>query len=508
MAKILVSACLAGDACRYDGKDNGVDPIARWVEEGWAIPFCPECEGGLPTPRDPCEIKVVKGQEKVYNKRNEDFTAFYEKGAAAALACAQKNGCHCAVLKAKSPSCGNTQRYDGTFTKTLVEGSGITAALLKKHGIHVVDEIQLPKEISRIQEIYMENKIKLGVVFGGQSGEHEVSRVSAYNVLQVIDKEKYAITCIGITKAGKWMIYKGPDESIKDGSWERDEANLMVDFSLFTDPIITDIDVFFPVLHGPMGEDGTIQGVFEMLQKPYVGCGVLASSVGMDKVVSKIVFEAAGIPVTPYVAFKKRQWAKNAQAIVADIEENLKYPAFVKPVNMGSSVGISKAHNREELMSGIEDALKYDSKILVETFIDGREVECAVLEEDGEIKTTWPGEVIASKEFYDYEAKYADNQDSRIEIPAQIGEDLLVKIREYAAKAFEAIDGSGLTRVDFFVERKTDAIIINEVNTLPGFTNISMYPKMWENMGLTYEDLVEKIIQSAARKRDTAYTLA
>lgn len=353
----------------------------------------------------------------------------------------------------------------------------------------------------------MEEKTVLGVVFGGQSGEHEVSRVSAYNVLNVIDQNVYAITCIGITKQGKWMIYNGPWEKIKDGSWEWDTANLNADFSLFTDPVITDIDIFFPVLHGPMGEDGTVQGVFEMLGKPYVGCGVLASSVGMDKVASKILFESAGIPVTPYVWFRQHRWETEADAIVAEIESKLGYPAFVKPVNMGSSVGISKAHDRAELVAGIETALHYDYKVLVESFIDGREIECAVLEEQGVISTAIPGEIIASKEFYDYEAKYADDQDSRIVIPAELPEAVLDQVREYAVKAFEVIDGSGLSRVDFFTTRADNSVIINEVNTLPGFTNISMYPKMWDNMGVGYKELVERLIRSAARKRDTAYTM-
>lgn len=504
--KILVSACLAGEPCRYDGRANPHPQVIKWVQEGRAIPVCPEQAGGLPTPRLPCEIMMVSDVQKVYNVKNEDCTLPFVEGAQYAFALARKHGCQKAVLKAKSPSCGYGQIYDGSFSGTLVKGIGITAALLEEKGITVMTEESLPEKPLN-QEAFMENKIKLGVVFGGQSGEHEVSRVSAYNVLQVINTAKYDITCIGITKQGVWMIYKGPYTRIKDGSWEQDDENLKKEFSLFHDPEITGIDIFYPILHGPMGEDGTIQGVFEMMGKPYVGCGVLASSVGMDKVVSKILFESAGIPVTPYVCFKKRQWDQNQDAILTKIEEKLGYPAFVKPVNMGSSVGISKAHNQDELVAGIIEALRYDQKILVEAFIDGREIECAVLEDEGIIKTTIPGEVVASKEFYDYEAKYSDDQDSEVIIPAPISEALLNKVREYAAIAFEAIDGSGLSRVDFFVTRGSGEIIINEVNTLPGFTNISMYPKMWENMGMDYAELVEKIICSAGRKRDTEYTL-
>ena len=352
----------------------------------------------------------------------------------------------------------------------------------------------------------MKNKTQLGLVFGGQSGEHEVSRVSAYNVLQVINDEKYEVTRIGITKSGAWAIYTGNDEKIKDGSWETDGEFCHWDFSLFKE--LGHIDVFFPVLHGPMGEDGTIQGVFEMLGKPYVGCGVLASSVGMDKVFSKIVFEKAGIPVGPYLYFTKAMWTANQSEWVQKIETQLGYPNFIKPANMGSSVGISKAHDQKELLTGIDEALRYDTKILVESNIDGREIECAVLEEHGQIQTTIPGEIIASKEFYDYEAKYADDQDSEIVIPALLSEELTNKIRDYAVDAFTAINGSSLSRIDFFVTRDTQEILINEVNTLPGFTNISMYPKMWAHMGVDYPQLVERIIQSATKKIKTDYTKA
>lgn len=346
----------------------------------------------------------------------------------------------------------------------------------------------------------MEKKINLGIVFGGQSGEHEVSRASACNVIEVIDKEKYDITLIGITKDGDWKVYTGDYKNIKDGSWEQDTDKIHADFSIFHDPIIQDVDVFFPVLHGPMGEDGTIQGLFELMNKPYVGCGVLASAAGMDKVASKMLFESAGIPVGPYVYFKRRDWEKDPDSIIDDIAGR-GFPVFIKPSNMGSSVGISKAHNKEEFIDGVNEALRYDHKIVVEGFLNAREIECAVLEENGEIKAAIPGEVVASKEFYDYEAKYSDNQDSKIVIPAQISDALLEKIREYAIKAFEVIDGSSLSRVDFFVTRATYNIYINEINTMPGFTNISMYPKMWENMGVSYAELVEKLIQGAAVKR-------
>lgn len=496
---IIVSACLAGVPCRYDGKDNLVPELKALVEKGQGVTVCPECLGGLKIPRKPCEIRVVNGLLKVYNIENEDKTKAFEAGAERALAVAKRLGATLAVLKAKSPSCGHGHIYDGTFKKQLICRDGVTAALFKKNGLRVLTE----KEWSTYnlkEDSTMEKKFNLGVVFGGQSGEHEVSRVSACNVIEVIDKEKYDVTLIGITKNGEWKIYNGDYKKIKDGSWEEDTDKIHANFSIFEDPIIQGIDAFFPVLHGPMGEDGTIQGLFEMMNKPYVGCGVLASAAGMDKVASKMLFESVGIPVGPYIHFKRGTWEKDQQSIVDDIT-NRGYPVFIKPSNMGSSVGISKAHNEAEFIDGVNKALGYDNRILVEGFLNAREIEVAVLEENGEIKASIPGEVVASKEFYDYEAKYSDDEDSKIVIPAQINDKLLEQIREYAIKAFEAIDGSGLSRVDFFVTRATYQIYINEINTMPGFTNISMYPKMMENMGVSYAELVEKLIQSAAVKR-------
>ncbi|PKM48762.1 MAG: D-alanine--D-alanine ligase A, partial [Firmicutes bacterium HGW-Firmicutes-6] len=278
--------------------------------------------------------------------------------------------------------------------------------------------------------------------------------------------------------------------------------NLTADFSIFSHPEITKIDVFFPVLHGPMGEDGTIQGVFEMLNKPYVGCGVLSSAVGMDKVFSKIMFQSVGIPTGKYIYFRENDWNRDADAKIAEIENDLGYPIFVKPANMGSSVGISKAHDRTELIAAIKEAFVYDNKLILEDFVKGREIECAVLEVEDVIRASIPGEVIPSKEFYDYEAKYSATEDSKVVIPANLSPEVTEKVRNYAIKAFEAIEGSGLTRVDFFVT-DDERILINEVNTLPGFTNISMYPKMWEATGIGYIELVDLIIASAKRKRTT-----
>ncbi len=345
-------------------------------------------------------------------------------------------------------------------------------------------------------------KLNIGVVFGGQSGEHEVSRVSAYNVLKVINKDKYDIVIIGISKKGKWYLYSGNIEKIKDGSWEEDTTHLIQEFSIFDHPEMKKIDVFFPVLHGPMGEDGTIQGVFEMLNKPYVGCGVLGSAVGMDKVFSKIMFESVGIPTGKYRYFRMTDWKKDPTALIKKMENDLGYPIFVKPANMGSSVGINKAHNQNELKKAIEEAFKYDNKIILEMFIKGKEIECGVLNDNGILRASIAGEIIPSKEFYDYEAKYSDTEDSRAVIPAEISDDLMEKIRKYAILAFEGIEAAGLSRVDFFIT-DNDEIVINEVNTLPGFTNISMYPKMWEATGISYSELVDKIIKTANRKRST-----
>ena len=253
----------------------------------------------------------------------------------------------------------------------------------------------------------------------------------------------------------------------------------------------------FTIFHGPNGEDGTIQGLFEILDLPYVGCGVLASANGMDKIASKHLFQQAGIPQVPFVPFVKADFKKSPEAIYNRIEGTLRYPVFVKPANMGSSVGISKATNREELTTAIEEALKYDRRIVVEQGIDAREVEVAVLGND-EVNTSVVGEVVKQAGFYDYNEKYINNT-TTLQIPAAIPEEVSAKIREYAETAFRAIDGSGLTRCDFFLT-ETQEVFINEVNTMPGFTQFSMYPKLWEAMGISYKDLVEELIRLALKR--------
>lgn len=339
-------------------------------------------------------------------------------------------------------------------------------------------------------------KTNVGILFGGKSKEHEVSLLSAANVMAAMDPEKYNITPIGIDKEGNWYLYTGNWENIPNGSWLQDRANLQGNFSLFHHEVIQSIDVFFPVLHGPNGEDGTVQGLLRLLNKPFVGCDVLASAVGMDKVVCKKIFRDAGIPQGNFVDTVLSKWDKDPNGFIEEVQREIGYPCFVKPANMGSSVGISKAHNREELIGGIKEAFLYDRKILVEANIDCREIECAVLgNEDPQASVL--GEIIPSKEFYDYQSKYEDGDKSALIIPAPLPEETTEKIRSYAVKAFRAIDGRGLSRVDFFVEKSTGEVFINEINTMPGFTNISMYPKLWEKTGINYHDLIVKLIEFA-----------
>ncbi len=329
--------------------------------------------------------------------------------------------------------------------------------------------------------------IKLGVIYGGISTEKEVSEMSAKSVLENLNKEKYEIHEIFINQYGKWF-------EVKDN--KKEEIYNLIWY-------LKELDAVFPVLHGKYGEDGTIQGMLEMLQVPYVGCGVLASSVGMDKVYTKMIFEKAGIPQAPYIYIRKQN---DVYKIINDnfeeeelkfktITSKLKFPVFVKPSNSGSSVGVKKATNVDELKKAIENAGQYDNKILVEQGIDGKEVECAVLDEN-EIIASTVGEIMPAEEFYSFDAKY-NIPESKTIIPANIDEKQIEEIRKLAIKAFKAIDGKGLSRVDFFVEKDTNKIYINEINTMPGFTKISMYPKLFENVGIQYSYLLDKLIENA-----------
>lgn len=344
--------------------------------------------------------------------------------------------------------------------------------------------------------------LKLGVIFGGMSTENEVSVVSGKNVLENLDLEKYEVYPIYITKKGDWYKYIGEykDLTMNEEPKSKEKIENVMEY-------LKQFDVVFPVLHGLFGEDGTVQGLLELLKIPYVGCKVLASSIGMDKVYAKIVFEKAGINQTKsiyirryndkYIYIKENfdEDVLNIKQICEKLQQKLKYPIYVKPSNSGSSVGVSKTKNEEELETAIKEAAKYDKKILIEEGIDGKEVECAVLgNEDvlaGEI-----GEIMAADEFYSYDAKY-NNAESKTIIPADISKETTQEIKKLAIKAYKAIDGKGLSRVDFFVENQTGKIYLNEINTMPGFTQISMYPKMMESFGIKYKQLLDKLVELA-----------
>ena len=348
-------------------------------------------------------------------------------------------------------------------------------------------------------------KKKVAVIFGGRSTEHEVSRISAYSIIKNIDRELFDIVMIGVTKQGEWLPYNGDIEALPDGSWEK-SAN-PTGCSTLTKGIeaIETCDVILPVLHGQNGEDGTVQGLFELMDLPYVGCGVFASAACMDKVYTKIIFEKAGIPQAKYIYIKRENDGYNSindkfEEEKLDLEKIIKeigFPMFVKPSNSGSSVGVKKATNREELKMAIENAGKYDRKILVEQGINAKEVECAVLD-DKEVKASTVGEIQAAEEFYSFDAKY-NMPESKTIIPAEIKEEQIETIRKLAIKAFKAIDGKGLARVDFFIDKETEKIYINEINTMPGFTKISMYPKLFEAVGISYSDLLDKLVQNALK---------
>ena len=345
-------------------------------------------------------------------------------------------------------------------------------------------------------------KEKIGVIFGGMSTENEVSVVSGESILNNLDRKKYEVFPIYIDKQGNWWKYIENTKKREFG----EEVEIKERIENFVE-YLKNLDVIFPVLHGLYGEDGTIQGLFELLKIPYVGCKVLASSVGMDKVYTKIVFEKAGLNQTPYEYVRKYKdnyiyVDKDFNESIITVEEiaekaikNLKFPMFVKPSNSGSSVGVRKAENEKELIENIEYASGFDNKVLIEQGINGREIECAVLGNE-EVIASCIGEIKAADEFYSYDAKYK-NEESKTEIPADLPEEISEEIRKLAIKAFKAIDGKGLSRVDFFVENETNKIYINEINTLPGFTSISMYPKMFEASGISYKELLTKLIELA-----------
>ena len=368
----------------------------------------------------------------------------------------------------------------------------------------------------------MKKKIRLGLLFGGRSGEHEVSLTSAASVLRALDPEKYEVVPIGITREGGWRV--GPSARQLLSSSPRllpailengkpvtasvdptQPALVALNSSSATGESAPAVDVVFPLLHGTFGEDGTVQGLLELAGIPYVGAGVLGSAAGMDKDVMKKLFRDAGLPVVPWVLVMRGEWESNPARARKLIEEKIRYPLFVKPANLGSSVGISKVRKSKELRAALDLAGRYDRKILVEKGVEGREIECALLGNDCPVASV-PGEIIPVNEFYDYEAKYV-KKGSELIIPAKLTPAQTERVEELAVRAFQAIDCAGMARVDFLLARKTGKIFVNEINTIPGFTPISMYPKLWEASGLAYSNLLDRLIELALeRQRDKGRT--
>lgn len=358
------------------------------------------------------------------------------------------------------------------------------------------------------------NKKRIGIVFGGRNTEHEVSLKSARSVMEALDKEKYEVIPLGITKEGRWVWDGDPLLALEQSAdphllaHEPEPGVVAQTSALATTPgrlpgdvaPVEHVDVILPILHGLNGEDGTLQGMLELAGVAYAGCGVLASAVGMDKGLMKAAFAAAGLPQVPYVLLRRHDWTQDPIAVLEHIEASLRYPVFTKPANAGSSVGIAKCGNREELRAGLELAARHDRRIIVEQGISVREIEVAVLGND-EPEASICGEVVPANEWYDYADKYIDGRTAYL-IPAPLDATTSERIRHMAIDAFRAIDGAGLARVDFLLERETGAVFLNEVNTLPGFTAGSMYPKLWEATGLPYGALLDRIVELAIERHE------
>lgn len=345
-------------------------------------------------------------------------------------------------------------------------------------------------------------KIKLAIIFGGKSAEHEVSVISARNILKAIDKNKYSITLVGIDKNGNWISFNQKELLNSDAFLGKTVNDLVIPFTKdkkfylkFGKTKNKNIDVVFPVLHGPFGEDGTIQGLFKIYGVPFVGPSVLGSAVGMDKDVSKKLLKEAGLPVGKFLVYEALE--KNKISF-EEVERILSLPLFVKPANLGSSVGISKIRDEKEFKKAIGIAFSYDNKIIIEEFIKGKEIECSVLGNENPIAST-VGEIIPSHDFYSYEAKYLDEKGATMSIPANISEKLVKEFQSLAIKTFKTLCCEGMSRVDFFLT-ENDKIFVNEVNTIPGFTSISMYPKLWEKSGIPYSKLIDRLIDLAINR--------
>lgn len=349
-------------------------------------------------------------------------------------------------------------------------------------------------------------KLTLAILFGGASSEHDVSCVSAKGIISNINKEKYNIVMLGITKNGEWYLFDDDTELLPDDKWLASpsikKAYIAPDSKIHgivcEDGTHIKLDVVFPVLHGKNGEDGTVQGLFQLAQIPFVGCDATSSGSCMDKTVTNAVADAFGIEQAKWCSFTGFEYRRNTEQCIGAAVEKLGFPIFVKPANAGSSVGISKAHNEDELKAGIETALKEDKKVVLEEFVDGFEVECAVLGNDEPIAAE-VGQIIAAAEFYDFDAKY-NNPESELHIPALISEEKRNEVRSMALKAYKALGCEGLSRCDFFVAKKDQRVLMNEINTIPGQTPISMYPKLFEAVGVPYDELIDRLIELAIER--------
>jgi D-alanine-D-alanine ligase len=348
-----------------------------------------------------------------------------------------------------------------------------------------------------------QKKLRVGVIFGGRSGEHEVSLASAASVIRALDAEKYEAVPIGITKDGRWLVGGGAQKLLADVLKSGERVSLPPDPTAASlvpltpssgRPSVT-VDVMFPVLHGTFGEDGTVQGLLELAGLPYVGAGVLASAVGMDKDVQKRLFAEAGLPIVPFLAVRRSEWERERVKVLRAIKKKFRFPLFVKPATLGSSVGMTRVKAAHALGAAIDTAAEFALKILVEKAVTAREIEVSVLGND-DIRASIPGEILPHREFYDYAAKYLE-QGTRLLIPAPLKKKQVATFQDYAVRAFRAIDGTGMARCDFFLENRTGKIFVNELNTIPGFTSISMYPKMWEASGLPYPKLIDRLIELA-----------
>jgi D-alanine-D-alanine ligase len=360
-------------------------------------------------------------------------------------------------------------------------------------------------------------RMRVGILYGGRSGEHEVSLASAASVIRALDPEKYDVVPIGITKDGRWLVGRGAHTMLAEVLKEGERVSLPADptsaalvrLAQGTEHRSVEVDVMFPVLHGTFGEDGTVQGLFELAGLPYVGAGVLASAVGMDKDVQKRLFEQAGLPIVPFLAIRRSEWGQQRQAILRLIKRKFRFPLFIKPATLGSSVGMTRVKAAHELPAAIDLAAEFGLKILVERAVNGREIEVSVLGND-DIRASIPGEIVSHREFYDYTAKYLE-EGTRLVIPAPLTRKQVRVFQDYAVRSFRAIDGAGMARCDFFLERRTGKILVNELNTIPGFTAISMYPKLWEASGLPYPRLIDRLIELALKlhreKARTKYSI-